>query len=351
MFLSKNKNTRGRYYVYYRDENGNRKAVSTGSAFKNEALIFLVAVANKLKERNNVNPSPKPLKMFSELEHNITDYVSNNYRKGTAKIYNNVFKSFKKILGDKPLNQITSHDIECYKSYRLKEVSPTTCNINISTLKSIYNIGIKFGWCVHNPVKGIRKINIPQKERLCLSEEEIEKLLKEVEKDTIMENIILFGLYTGCRLNELLNLQWKNIDLKERVIYIRNKEDFKTKTGKTRLIPFGEKLYAVISKMVRTEKNVIKFHSPEAYFFSKSDNEKYSDSYITHRFKYYIRKAGLPEKYHFHCLRHTFITICIKSGINVNYVQALAGHSELKTTLGYTHIGIEDLKKAILAVN
>jgi len=160
MFLSKTKNTRGRYYVYNRDKSGNRKAVSTGRAFKNEALIFLVAFANKLKEKNNINPSPKPLKMFSELEHKITNYVSNNYRKGTTKIYNNVFKSFKKIMGDKPLNEITSHDIELYKSCRLKEVSPTTCNINISTFKSIFNIGIKFGWCVHNPVKGIVKINI-----------------------------------------------------------------------------------------------------------------------------------------------------------------------------------------------
>jgi site-specific recombinase XerD len=29
----------------------------------------------------------------------------------------------------------------------------------------------------------------------------------------------------------------------------------------------------------------------------------------------------------------------------------LAGHSELKTTLNYTHIGIEDLKRAILAID
>ena len=165
-----------------------------------------------------------------------------------------------------------------------------------------------------------------------------------------MKNIILFGLYIGCRLNEILNLQWKDIDLKEKVIYIRNKEDFKTKTGKARMIPFGEKLYTVISKMLQLDNNVIKLHSPDSYVFTKQDNGKYSDSYTTHRFKHYIRKAGLPEKYHFHCLRHTFITNCIESGINVNYVQVLAGHSELKTTLGYTHIGIEDLKKAILAV-
>jgi site-specific recombinase XerD len=351
MFISKNKKTRGRYYVYYFDENGRRKSVTTGSSYKNDALLFLIAFANKINEINATIPSSKPLKMFSELEYKITEYVSNNYRKGTAKIYKNVLKNFVKIFGDKPLNQITNKEIEYYKSYRLKEVTNTTVNIDLNTLNSIFNIGLKFGWCLHNPVKGIKKIKIPQKERLSMNDKEIEKLLREVKKDTSMKNIILFGLYTGCRLNEILNLQWMDIDLREKVIYIRNKEDFKTKTGKTRLIPFGEKLYSVINKMVQIEKNVIKFHSPEAYLFSKPDNRKYSDSYTTHRFKHYIRKAGLPEKFHFHALRHTFITNCIKSGINVNYVQALAGHSELKTTLGYTYIGIEDLKKAILAVN
>lgn len=348
MFISKNKKTYGNYYLYYTGENGLRKSVSTKTSNRKHALEFLINFKNN-QQKPSI-PTVKPLDMFSELEEKVLQFVRSNYRKGTQNIYSFTLKNFKEILGDKNLNEITSHDIEYYKSCRLKEVSPTTCNINISTLKSIFNIGIKFGWCVHNPVKGIAKLKIPQKERLCLSEKEIEKLLKEVGKDTVMKNIILFGLFTGCRLNEILNLQWKDIDLKEKIIYIRNKEDFKTKAGKTRLIPFGEKLYSVLSRMVLIDKNVIKLHNPDAYLFAKPDGGKYSGNYITHKFKNYIRKAGLHEKYHFHCLRHTFITNCIKRNININYVQALAGHSELKTTLGYTHIGIEDLKKAILAV-
>ena len=349
MFISKNKKTYGNYYLYYTGENGLRKSVSTKTSNRKSALEFLINFKNN-QQKSNI-PAVKPLNKFSDLEEKVMQYVRSNFRKGTQNIYSFTFKNFKEILGNKQLNEITSHDIEYYKSCRLKEVSPTTCNINVNILKSIFNIGIKFGWCLHNPVKGIKKIKIPQKEKLSMSDKEIEKLLKEVGKDTAMKNIILFGLYTGCRLNEILNLQWKDIDLKEKVIFIRNKEDFKTKTGKTRLIPFGEKLYSVITQMLQIDKNVIKFHSPEAYLFSKSDNGKYSDSYTTHRFKYYIRKADLPEKFHFHALRHTFITNCIKSGININYVQVLAGHSELKTTLGYTHIGIEDLKRAILAID
>jgi integrase/recombinase XerD len=249
------------------------------------------------------------------------------------------------------LNEITSHDIEFYKSCRLKEVSPTTCNINLTTLKSIFNLGIKFGWALYNPAKGITKLRIPQKEKLCFSDEEISILSRVIGKNRLMQNIVLFGLYTGCRMNEILNLQWKDIDLTERIIHIRNKDDFNTKTGKSRMIPICEKLNSVINGMISDNGKIITFHEPESYLFHKNDNQRYSKNSISHYFKNYLRKAGLSEKFHFHCLRHTFITNCIKRNININYVQNLAGHSDLKTTLGYTHIGIEDLKRAILAID
>jgi integrase/recombinase XerD len=184
-----------------------------------------------------------------------------------------------------------------------------------------------------------------------MSDEEVQRLLEAVNDNEVMRNLILFGLYTGCRMNELLHLQWKDIDLKERVVHIRNKENFNTKTGKARQIPICAKLNEIIKQMLVERGNIINYHNPECYIFSKPDNTMLIRGSITHKFKQYVRKAGLSEKFHFHCLRHTFITNCIKNGINLSYVQALAGHSEFKTTLNYSHIGIEDLKRAILAID
>lgn len=314
-------------------------------------MAFLIAFANKMEELSRTIPLPKPLKNFSELEKNVLFYVSNNMRKGTLEIYKNTCKSFTRIIDNKPLNQITNKEIEYYKSCRLKEVRQSTCNIDLSTLKSVFNIGIKFGWCIQNPVKGISKLRIDQKEKLCLSDEEILKILDIAKDSPVMHNIILFGIHTGCRINELLNLQWKDIEMKEGVINIRNKDNFKTKTGKIRQIPICKMLYDVIDKMKVKNGNVINLNYMEDYIFANHKHKVYSRGTITRKFKQYVRKACLPEKFHFHCLRHTFITNCIKKGININYVQALADHSNLKTTLGYTHIDIEDLKRAIRAIN
>jgi len=177
MFISKNKKTNGRYYLYYKDDNGKRKAVSTGTSFKNEALLYLIAFVNRINELNSPIPSLKPLKNFSDLGLKVTDYVANNLRKGTVKIYKNVLKNFTKILGDKPLKEISNKDIEYFKSCRLKKVTQSTVNIELNTLKAVFNIGIKFGWCVHNPVKGIMKLKIPEKGKLSMSDEEVLKLL------------------------------------------------------------------------------------------------------------------------------------------------------------------------------
>ena len=47
MFLSKNKKTHGRFYLYYFDDIGKRRSVTTGTSYKKEALEFLIAFTNK----------------------------------------------------------------------------------------------------------------------------------------------------------------------------------------------------------------------------------------------------------------------------------------------------------------
>jgi site-specific recombinase XerD len=65
------------------------------------------------------------------------------------------------------------------------------------------------------------------------------------------------------------------------------------------------------------------------------------------QFKKYLRILGIHEKYHFHCLRHTFITNLIKKGVNINFVKEIAGHTDIETTMNYIHIVTEDLRKAV----
>ncbi|MBK8552808.1 MAG: tyrosine-type recombinase/integrase [Ignavibacteria bacterium] len=96
--------------------------------------------------------------------------------------------------------------------------------------------------------------------------------------------------------------------------------------------------------------NIISLCDPESYLFSRK-GFKFNKDTISKKFKEVLRAVNFPEKFHFHCLRHTFITSLIKSGVNINYVKEIAGHSEIQTTMNYIHIITNDLREAVNKIN
>lgn len=340
MFLSKRKN--GYYYLFISDNlTGKRKMISCKTKRKPEALKFL----NTYSQDARIETQRKQVMYFEDLQKEVLKYVTDNLRKTTVQIYLTTFKEFHKVIGNKAIQLITTNDIELFKSKRLKEVKPATVNIHLTTLKAIFNIAIKLNWLDTNPMNRISKIKIPEKEILAFKPYEID-LIMDVIQDKGFKNIVEFAILTGCRLNEILNIQLKDIDLIERIITIQNKPDFKTKTGKIRQIPISDKLYTLLRGVIKQgEGNIFNFN-PDLYLFNKNGH-RYEKDFISKKFKKYLRFAGLPEKFHFHCLRHTFISNLIKKGVNINYVKELAGHSDIQTTMGYIHINTSDLREAV----
>jgi integrase len=63
-----------------------------------------------------------------------------------------------------------------------------------------------------------------------------------------------------------------------------------------------------------------------------------------------MEAAGIekPDDYDFHCLRHTYVSMLVRSGVSIKTVQALARHADPAMTLGiYTHVGIFDLARGL----
>lgn len=335
MFISKRKG--GFYYLYFNSPVSNkRKKISTGTSKKAEALKFLKEFELKGFQESS-EPTIKPL-CLSELNKEILRYAKINYEANTCDLYSRSLKNLLLCLGERLIESLTLRDFENFKSFRVSQVSRTTVNMELRTIKASLFTAQRFGLIIKNPIQGVKQFTIPQKQKLAFNSEEIHILLKEIT-DNLIKRIALFGLYTGCRLSEILNVQIKDIDLDERVINILNKTDFKTKTGKIRNIPICDALYDLIS--AKCDCNI------DNYLFSFDGVKRLNKDFVSQKFKKYLRKAKLPEKYHFHCLRHTFITNMIKSGVPINFVKELAGHSDIKTTMGYIHIEMDDLREAI----
>jgi integrase len=341
MFLFKRSN--GFYYLYFDNTlTGKRKSISTKCKIKSDALKFVKGFQTETASC----PAIPQIIHLDILEAEVLNYVFNNLSKGSYTIYKATFRYLKALTGNKPIKLITGKDIELYKETRIKTVEKTTCNIEVRTLRAIFNLAVKWNWLNCNPLKNVKEFPCPEREPIAFSDTEINLLLANIE-DIDLKDIVLFALYTGCRINEILNIQISDVDMFQRVITIRNKTDFKTKSGRIRQLPVSDKLFSLLQSILKQDNNVYRLIEPERYLFVKPNGFKYLKNYISKKFKKCLRKAGLPEKFHFHALRHTYITNLVKAGANINYIKILAGHSDIKTTENYIHIGIEDLREAV----
>ncbi len=152
-----------------------------------------------------------------------------------------------------------------------------------------------------------------------LTPEEFKKLISIIpNKDKISKTAFLLAYGSGLRISEVLKLQKENIQ--EKYISI-----WDAKGGKDRTVP--------------------KPKGWKEYMFREIPM-KVGERTLQRRFKKYAKKAGLPEHYVFHSLRHGFGTRMIESGVPLNQLSLLMGHSSISVTDVYTKARPQDALKS-----
>jgi site-specific recombinase XerD len=149
---------------------------------------------------------------------------------------------------------------------------------------------------------------------------------------------------SGLRISEVVNIFLADIDLSERILRIRN-----SKGGKDRTVPFSEaaavfvKLY-IESEREKTSRRVSK--EAGKYLFLTVKGKMESDP-VRVLFKKTLEKIKLKRRNLTpHSIRHSTATHLLEAGADVRYVQELLGHEDIETTVKYTHLMIENLKRA-----
>ncbi len=181
--------------------------------------------------------------------------------------------------------------------------------------------------------------------------------------------VAIVGFHTGARLNELIHLNWDDVDFDAKMIRISDKPDegFVTKTAPSRRkIPMTETVFKVLHDLrFKTvayggeipyvlDENNRKVHDPtrrievitETVYRDSSPyvfhvkGRRIRDEVASKIFKRIASKTdGIdPKLVHFHTLRHSFCTNLIRNGVPIAQVKTWAGHSRIETTLIYTHI-------------
>ena len=137
------------------------------------------------------------------------------------------------------------------------------------------------------------------------------------------------------RVEEILSLRWKYVDLNRAVLTI-----MKTKNGERRTIPLNR----IIIALLQRRSKVISLVSD--YVFITSVGTKIDQGNMRADFIKARKKAGLDD-FRFHDLRHTFATRLVQSGVDLYKVQRLLGHKSPAMTQRYAHHYPESLRGAV----
>lgn len=238
------------------------------------------------------------------------------------------------------LNEYKISDIKLFQLQKIFDEMTFSYNYKgncKSVLNRIFDFAVKNDFIESNKVKFVElgKKNIVI-ERKIFTKNEINILWKNLEIKNVY--LILILIYTGMRVGELLNLKVADVDLCNKVIYIRKS---KTDAG-VRTIPIPDKMLSLFTDNICYEN--------EYFIFTKTFNQM---SYMSFRyiFESILRKVGL-QKHTIHDTRHTFATLLNNADANKTSIIKLIGHSDFSTTENvYTHKDIEELRKAINSIN
>lgn len=331
MYISKGKS--GNYFIYYRQPNGKKTRKSTGSKTKKEALAYFSIWSKELKNRK-----PSNIITLGELKKKYLASIEATHTRGSYRHSRKCIERLIECLGEGVnVNDITKQQVETF-IHNIYKTSQHTASLHLRHLKAVFNKLIDWNYLEKNPYKGIR-LRIATNNPIFISKDEL-KLILEKELNPILSSLYLFAFYTGLRLSEIINLEWNDVDLNARLIRVRNKEGFTTKSKKERTIPISNVVLDLL----------VNLNHDSNYVFAKNETI-FNAIYVSKSFKACVKATNLNQKIHFHTLRHSFASCLAQQNVSLIVIKQLLGHANITTTMIYSHLRNEDLVKAVDQLN
>jgi len=233
------------------------------------------------------------------------------------------------------LSEITPYHVEQLKAAlasgkisegkgKEKKLSKATINRYLQLIRRMFNVAIT--WDMYdkkNPIRGIRFYQ-EKSPRDSLSDDQVNKILESAKlmsrwpKSPAQKefyDICMLAIHTGMRKSEILNLRWN--DIKDEIILVEGKGE------RTREVPMNETVRRLLKDKPRRYSHVIDIPNRNSQDALRKSVDRIE------------REAGFP--WSFHQFRHYFSTKLLEKGVDLVTISAILGHSQIKTSMIYTH--------------
>ena len=231
--------------------------------------------------------------------------------------------------GSLPIKSITSPKVARFLFEQEQLSSASTRNHYLSTLNTVFKWAQQYRLLKEIPTREIRRKRHAEQVPEALTPKEIAALLKQL---TLAEHrVVVFLQDTGLRMSELTDLRWKDVDLEQRLIIIRNNKG----SGTFRTVPLTTRAAKIVQ-----QKSAAATGEDQVNLYERSERN------LRDRLKAASARAGIRHV-HPHMLRHTFATELVDEGVPLETIQKLLGHRSFAMTLRYAKRRGKGLRAAI----
>lgn len=252
------------------------------------------------------------------------------YSENTIRTYKHEFHQFLKVLGKLNASEMSADRLRDYCLYCINvlKLSENTMHSRINAIKFYYEQVLsrdQFMFDIPRPKKPER---LPQ----VFAIEDIRQLFRmtvNLKHNTMLK--LAYGM--GLRVSEIVNLKVVNIDSKTMQVLIE-----RAKGKKDRYVNLPE---SVLTQL----RHYYEVYKPVKYLFEGKFGGKYSVRTVQQVFRDAIGRAKIKHVGGVHMLRHSFATHLLEAGTDIRFIQELLGHSDIKTTLRYTHVGRQSINQ------
>ncbi|ASV31402.1 site-specific tyrosine recombinase XerD [Maribacter cobaltidurans] len=270
---------------------------------------------------------------YLKLERGLAKNSINNYKWDVEKLINYLSNHQ---IEDSPVN-ISKEIVQQFIYEVAKVVNPRSQARIISGLKSFFNYLVFEDYRADNPLDLIEAPKIGRKLPDTLSEEDINKLIENIDlsKPEGERNRAMLETLYGCglRVSELIGLKLSDLFFDEDFIKVTGKGD------KQRFVPISEvnkKYINIYRKEIRVHQNIQKGF--EDTLFLNRRGRQLTRAMVFTIVKNLGDKIGLKKNISPHTFRHSFATHLLENGADLRAIQQMLGHESITTTEVYMHV-------------
>ena len=287
------------------------------------------------------------------VESFLREWLQSKENGNTQERYKLVVDRFLSCMGKKSkalISNISHRDILRFiKSRKDAGLAPKTILVDTKVLGTAFRLAMRLGLSQHNPVdkaQALKPLKAKSSVREPFTPEQVSDLLKAADEE--WKTVIMFGYFTGARLQDCAKMQWDDVDFSRKVVdFVAGKSSVRT------VVPMTAQLEAHLESIASTD-------DPNPYLCPVlSQKGSGGKTGLSQSFRKIMAKAGIDpqeeqgqgtrmfSKLSFHSLRHSFNSLLANHGVDQETRMKLVGQKSKAINKDYTHLDLNKLSDAM----